>query len=147
VGLGPRVALAAYVVAVWGAAVTCPGTIRAVARRLGCRPAQLRRALIGRVVSARAARRILTSAGWRLTTMKTDPWKCTKCRAVVFIPDDSGIEGGVCTQKERPAACAGEIERMSADEAAEVRELMAEKSVAERPWLTLVFASEEASHG
>lgn len=38
------------------------GALWRVARRLGCRPAQLRRCLLGCVVSARAAGRILAAA-------------------------------------------------------------------------------------
>jgi hypothetical protein len=63
VGFGPRFVLArAAIERNSGAPVTHAGTLRWLARVLGCRPAQLRRCLLGRVVSARAARRILAAA-------------------------------------------------------------------------------------
>lgn len=69
---------------------------------------------------------------------KSEPWKCSKCSAVVFIPTGRGITGGVCTQERR--GCKGEIEKMSETEARDVRATMAARDISEQPWLTLVFA-------
>lgn len=71
------------------------------------------------------------------TTSLTHPWRCTKCTAVVFIPTNSGVDGGVCTQQRR--GCEGEIEAMSDEEAAEARRAVVEARVPEQPWLTLIF--------
>lgn len=79
------------------------------------------------------------------TTCK--PWKCTRCAAVVFIPEGAGITGGVCTQKAR--GCGGELAEMGEAEAAGVRLIMATRRIAEQPWLTLIFAAPaaEVPHG
>ena len=69
--------------------------------------------------------------------IKAEPWKCSHCAAVVFIPDDGKIKGGVCTQQRR--GCRGEISKMDAEEAARVRGVLAERRLVEQPWLTLVF--------
>lgn len=71
----------------------------------------------------------------------TEPWKCSKCSAVVFIPTASGIEGGVCTQQRR--GCTGEIEKMEQRERVLVRAFMASRGIQEQPWLTLVFPRSE----
>lgn len=68
----------------------------------------------------------------------TNPWKCSKCSAVVFIPDTPDIAGGVCTQKRR--GCMGEIVKMGEREARDVRATMVTRGIREQPWLTLVFA-------
>lgn len=68
--------------------------------------------------------------------MKTHPWKCSRCQAVVFIPDDGNIKGGVCTQQRR--GCAGELVRMSDAEAEGTRALLGRVGVAAQAWLTLV---------
>lgn len=70
--------------------------------------------------------------------MKAHPWKCSRCTAVVFIPTESNIAEGVCTQQRR--GCSGEISKMSADEADFVRRTMARRGIGEQAWLTLVFA-------
>lgn len=76
----------------------------------------------------------------------SEPWKCSKCSAVVFIPTGHGITGGVCTQQRR--GCAGEIAQMNEEEAVAVRANMASRGIREQPWLTLVFATrEEVDHG
>lgn len=69
--------------------------------------------------------------------MKAHPWKCSKCLAVVFIPTDSSITGGVCTQQRR--GCSGEISKMNDTEADFVRRTMARRDIGEQAWLTLVF--------
>lgn len=71
------------------------------------------------------------------------PWKCSKCRTVVFIPTGSNITGGVCTQQKR--GCAGEISKMDVGQAALAREVLSDRGIAEQPWLTLVFATERPS--
>lgn len=70
---------------------------------------------------------------------RSSPWGCTKCKTVVFIPEDANVESGVCTQQSR--GCAGEIARMGEVEALGVRTLMEHRGIREQPWLTLVFAA------
>jgi hypothetical protein len=70
------------------------------------------------------------------------PWKCSKCRTVVFMPERHNgkrINGGVCTQQRR--GCGGELSKMTPEEAHTVRATMAAKGISEQPWLTLVFAA------
>jgi hypothetical protein len=56
---------------------------------------------------------------------------------VVFIPTGRGIKGGVCTQQSR--GCKGNLKRMTAEEAADVRVTLEARGIGEQPWLTLVF--------
>lgn len=69
----------------------------------------------------------------------SEPWKCSLCNAVVFIPTGLDIDGGVCTQEKR--GCKGEIERMTEQEARAVRDIIRGRGIREQPWLTLVFAT------
>lgn len=73
----------------------------------------------------------------------THPWRCSRCAAVVFIPDDGKIKGGVCTQQRR--GCDGEIARMTDEEAGRIRCVMALRGMSEQAWLTLVFSGKGAT--
>jgi len=66
-----------------------------------------------------------------------DPFGCTKCNAVVFVPRTAGITGGVCTQQSR--GCEGEITKLDGPLALAVRGLMVKRRIVEQPWLTLVI--------
>lgn len=73
------------------------------------------------------------------------PWGCTRCGAVVFIPLDAGIEGGVCTQQTK--GCDGELTSLGEAAAKILRLRLAASRIVEQPWLTLIFeASPEALH-
>lgn len=74
-----------------------------------------------------------------MTTTKTecDPFGCSACSAVVFIPRSAGIKGGVCTQEAR--GCKGEIAPLGELRARTVRNVIAARGLEERPWLTLIF--------
>lgn len=75
--------------------------------------------------------------------MSTEPWVCPKCGAVVFIPSEARVSGGVCTQKDRRGSgrgCTGSIERMSPEAGAAIREVIRSRGIGEQAWLTLVFS-------
>jgi len=67
-----------------------------------------------------------------------DPYGCSACATVVFIPRGAGVTGGVCTQQAR--GCRGEITKLGAVRAETVRSVIAARGVVEQPWLTLIFA-------
>lgn len=66
------------------------------------------------------------------------PWACDACTAVVFIPDDSGITGGVCPWKSR--GCSGSLSRCPDEKTKQALVARVQRNGVEiEPWLVVEF--------
>lgn len=74
--------------------------------------------------------------------MSNTVYACDACGTPVFVPDDAGVTGGVCTQQGR--GC-GRLHALDADTAAQVRAKLPKLGVREQPWLALVFTKPDVT--